>query len=495
MEQLLQVSCGLARGGVETAMSPESFRKAMNNEFPSTFFLDHHLFSPITHHLPSQGVPSFVQKAIHLTKDDWPSICDDFFSTIHTWLPILSRKVLIEQIQSGSHEHEGENAVLLLSLKLSTHPIDASDDSQLYHAVKSCLFFAESGGFLSLRLVQALLLLCLFELGHGMYPAAYLTAGRVARLACTIGLHDRKQAVQLYVSPETWTQREEQRRTWWAVLLVERLSVLGNPGLPLTAPQPGTHDLLPCNEEYWDKGVMGINEPLPVTLFHSSSPIGPFARTCQAIHVVGNLIKNINRRRDPDAVVTETLTEALQLHKALMALAASLDLNGSTPAPEEAAYPRLDTSSPRDHNHCALALCASAMCLWNCEYGYNGRRHGHGGERIALETEAQKMGYYTVTVLCTTIAPRLARHLVQLAAAPDTKAQISPVAGHSMYMAVLDCANLLKQYGNNDGLHTALGHIVDGMEAIQSQWLVGGKQHTSTCIFGITMLTYWQGSI
>jgi hypothetical protein len=37
-----------------------------------------------------------------------------------------------------------------------------------------------------------------------------------------MGLHDRKHAPQLFKEPDTWTLREEERRTWWAAIILDR---------------------------------------------------------------------------------------------------------------------------------------------------------------------------------------------------------------------------------------------------------------------------------
>jgi hypothetical protein len=99
---------------------------------------------------------------------------------------------------------------------------DKQLETNIYSAAKQCCFCAEAGGFVSLRLVQSLVLLAVYELGNAIYPAAYLTIGRASRLSSMIGMHSRKNARQLFVDPDTWSLREEQRRTWWAVFVLDR---------------------------------------------------------------------------------------------------------------------------------------------------------------------------------------------------------------------------------------------------------------------------------
>lgn len=87
---------------------------------------------------------------------------------------------------------------------------------------------AENGGFINIRLVQTLSLVAVYELGHGIYPAAYLTIGRAVRLATMIGLQSQIHAKQLFTGADTWTLCEEQRRTWWTVLMLDRYGPCAN---------------------------------------------------------------------------------------------------------------------------------------------------------------------------------------------------------------------------------------------------------------------------
>jgi hypothetical protein len=140
---------------------------------------------------------------------------------------MLSRKRLHFALATIAVDQNADNTLLLFCMKLCTQTkqdLSAANplETDFYNVAKQCCFYAESGGFISLSLVQSLVLLAVYELGHAIYPAAYLTIGRASRLAGVIGLHSRKHARQLFINPDTWTLREEQRRTWWAVFVLDR---------------------------------------------------------------------------------------------------------------------------------------------------------------------------------------------------------------------------------------------------------------------------------
>lgn len=70
-----------------------------------------------------------------------------------------------------------------------------------YRRVKLSLFSLEQSGRFSTNLLAAYALLALHEIGHGIFPAAYLTVSNLARLFCALGLHDRSKATQILRKP------------------------------------------------------------------------------------------------------------------------------------------------------------------------------------------------------------------------------------------------------------------------------------------------------
>jgi len=77
----------------------------------------------------------------------------------------------------------------------------AKDQRTRYQQVKTALFAIEQSARFSTNFLAAHALLALHEIGHGIFPAAYLTVGNLARLFCALGLHDRKKATQILPRP------------------------------------------------------------------------------------------------------------------------------------------------------------------------------------------------------------------------------------------------------------------------------------------------------
>lgn len=191
--------------------------------FPPEFFLDQDHLSPLmTNALAPSRQSSVKRIASDYLESDRLALCERYFTSFHTWLPIISKKRIMHEVREVHTEHDSCHELLLLCMKLCTMtPSNQPAESDLYILTKSLCSSVESAGFVCLQLVQCLVLLTAFELSHAIYPAAYLTIGRAARLGLLMGLY-RRQTQPLFKPAETWTLREEQRRTWWSVFVLER---------------------------------------------------------------------------------------------------------------------------------------------------------------------------------------------------------------------------------------------------------------------------------
>ena len=152
--------------------------------------------------------------------EDLVAICHAYVGTVGQWFPILSPKRLLQDIDA---RHPGDpGLVLLLSCLRLLSDAAYSGPCEEYELAKALSSSAENKGIVSLRLLQSLVLLATYELGHGIYPCSFFTIGRAARLAMMIGPYDRKAIPQLFKIADTFTVQEEERRTWWAIFILDR---------------------------------------------------------------------------------------------------------------------------------------------------------------------------------------------------------------------------------------------------------------------------------
>ncbi|KEF59701.1 uncharacterized protein A1O9_04547 [Exophiala aquamarina CBS 119918] len=172
-----------------------------------------------------------------------------FFRHIHRWMPFISKKRFYEHGEESSFYSQPDTVLLLLCIQLITAfpPIQPRNArTPLYHAAKHLYLEVEGSSIFALPVLQAGVLLALYELGHAIYPAAYLTIGACARYAYALGINigatvNTRKVLSL-------VELEERRRVWWALVILDRfnfvfagkrntvLLTINKDSLPLAAP-------------------------------------------------------------------------------------------------------------------------------------------------------------------------------------------------------------------------------------------------------------------
>lgn len=84
-------------------------------------------------------------------------------------------------------------------MKLISQPREDNEAAvnDLYLHIKQCIFYLETRSVVSLRLLQAILLLALYEIGHAIYPAAYLSVAHCVRFGHALNLQDLRSPYRL----------------------------------------------------------------------------------------------------------------------------------------------------------------------------------------------------------------------------------------------------------------------------------------------------------
>lgn len=178
---------------------------------------------------PQLTIPPYVKAIL----GDITTIHNDaekFFATIHTWWPIILKQRFYKHLLNPLTTPRADATLLFLCMKISVWaPQDEFQNprTSAYLLAKRYLLELEMLGVFTLQTLQAGILLCLYEIGHGLYPSAYLSVGTCARYGIGLGLD--KEALLPFRSPHSWLEAEEKKRTWWAILILDRSVSLGNP--------------------------------------------------------------------------------------------------------------------------------------------------------------------------------------------------------------------------------------------------------------------------
>lgn len=69
------------------------------------------------------------------------------------------------------------------------------------------------------------MLIVLYELGQGIWPAAYLSIGACAGYAHVLGIGGSENVGAQMKKVLTFVELEERRRVWWAIVILDRFVV------------------------------------------------------------------------------------------------------------------------------------------------------------------------------------------------------------------------------------------------------------------------------
>jgi hypothetical protein len=95
-------------------------------------------------------------------------------------------------------------ALLFLCMKLMiTRPQEGLESAQhpIYTAAKRFLALMEASGMTSLLVLQAYILVSLYEIGQAIYPAAWMSVGACVRYGLLLGIHGHESAAPLLGRP------------------------------------------------------------------------------------------------------------------------------------------------------------------------------------------------------------------------------------------------------------------------------------------------------
>ncbi|KAE9366738.1 hypothetical protein N431DRAFT_384656 [Stipitochalara longipes BDJ] len=294
--------------------------RGIQSGFPAVFFLDTKMFRSSHLNVPVARlpVPRYVQILIGDLSANHP-VASRYFETVHPYMCFISKQRFYTYILNPLSEPRAENSLLLLCIRLITlsypktldvHPAKAP----AYLAAKKFYAEVEAAGIYNLQVLQAAILIALYELGHAIYPQAYLSIGTCARFAIAFGF-DEKGLRESIIACD-WIESEERKRAWWAVLILDRFVNVGNPTRMLAIGDPDSASILPMDDEVWNSAIE-YSGPLFTVTSPSSFSMGRFARFAQATYLLGRVLRHVSDRTVDPSFHDE---EAAQLRRTLLAL-------------------------------------------------------------------------------------------------------------------------------------------------------------------------------
>ncbi|QLI64666.1 Transcription factor [Metarhizium brunneum] len=269
-------------------------------------FMDPELFAFAQLELPGLEVESLVTDDVEALVGDVQDIqatAQFFFETVHTWMPIVSKVGFSQSLIRRMTHQRAEFFLLVLSMKLCSSRV-TNARTNLYRTARQLHADMERSGTLSLLVLQAGILIALYEMGHGLYPDAYLSVAQCARYGTALGVD--KTIVSRDLAATKVPDLEEARRVWWSILVLDRFMNLCDPMRHLVTADPDSTSYLPIDDEEWDSGTSGAGNAF--TLGSAISlRLGRFARFAQAAHLLSQVLHQVADRSSDTTQLRRTI--------------------------------------------------------------------------------------------------------------------------------------------------------------------------------------------
>lgn len=140
-------------------------------------------------------------------------------------MPVVSIRLLRKALHQTDPEPRADLALLLLCMKLITsRPPNTKVGcmrTKLYSEAKGLYRTIETTKRYSTKFLQSGLLIAPYELGHAIYPEAYGSVAKNARLGVELGINELRNP-KMSPAPSSWTEEEERSRTWWGIVMLDR---------------------------------------------------------------------------------------------------------------------------------------------------------------------------------------------------------------------------------------------------------------------------------
>ncbi|UKZ94587.1 uncharacterized protein TrAFT101_009450 [Trichoderma asperellum] len=438
------------RNSLVLGTSPESLSGALSttptkvqrdqNGFPAVYFTDSALFWRSVGSLPDANLPispdllSLVEDVATVRK-----FTEAFFRYNYPWAPFICRRNFMERILNPLSGRRCENVLLIAAIKLITTEPDANASSTMYCSLKRSFLEVELSGSLTFRTLQALVLVAIYELGQAIYPSAYLTVGYCARYGIALGID--RTIDSLYSSKLDGS--EEERRTWWTIILLDRYLNVGCPERALLIEEPRNTSVLPMDDKLWQMGYPPPNPPLVM----SSPPteaMGRFCLTVQAAYLLGKVLRYTGPQESGHRILEH---EARILDNTIAALTKVT----------------LQESVKRGIKVCCpTTICHSARLILNQEMAWIDRHNS------LLETDI------VVEVQRITAADMLSLSRYILRTGLSGNDDISPFCHDALYRSAIVYSQILQKSGSEDAKN-AIHDIKQSLRVNSHRWKAAGK--------------------
>jgi fumarate reductase subunit D len=150
-----------------------------------------------------------------------------YFNGVNTWFTIVERASFEDQLETSWDNLPAEASILALCMALIALPANQKQSKGMgdtaYHSIKAVLAFVQSKITKSVQLLQAELLIALYEFSHGMPEQAYRSLGNCLQTTKMLGWHDSNLwcAINNQMSLPRLRELKLYSILWWAIVYVD----------------------------------------------------------------------------------------------------------------------------------------------------------------------------------------------------------------------------------------------------------------------------------
>ncbi|KAJ5925396.1 hypothetical protein N7454_008035 [Penicillium verhagenii] len=208
---------------------------------------------------------------------------------------------------------QADFALLVLCMSLLVSSADSSEhlgpsggplakDLTIYVATKSLMAQAQALCAPTVRIVQAGVLLAVYEYAHGHPEQAFVTIGNYTRMAYAAQLRSSPSPTGNAPRQADWSIEEEEINTWWGIRICERtfLCDVAVVDQPLGSLISAENDRLPLHPSILDQPNPAAElVPRSTVGALDSSGVSGFGRSAQAAWLLDGVLQGLSMT-DPD---------------------------------------------------------------------------------------------------------------------------------------------------------------------------------------------------
>ncbi|KAK0744682.1 fungal-specific transcription factor domain-containing protein [Apiosordaria backusii] len=198
------------------------------------------------------------------------ALVDLYFKHVNTWCPILHRTTTLDALFGPSILDETDkillHAIVATTLRYSTDPRLTDEARQRYHSASKNRVILYGMENLSVKSLQALVILALDLCGSGNGPPGWNIMAIITRAVVQLGLAVESNSISVapnYQSiytlramilpePRDFIEEESRRRLFWMVYLLDRYATIAT-AFDFALDDREVDRTLPCRDDLWMK--------------------------------------------------------------------------------------------------------------------------------------------------------------------------------------------------------------------------------------------------